>query len=187
MISGKFPAMTATSSSPLASVSPSPDALATGWDYPSPHCLSVSPRPEDIDGLNHTNNAVYVRWCEQVGWSHSVALGLDIDDYRRLDRAMAIRHGGYDYLLPSFEGEALVLGTWLTGGDGRLAMERRFQLRRVSDGQTLMRGRWELVCIDISAGRPRRMPPEFVAAYQAAVVGAPADSRPSPSGGEQLA
>ncbi|WP_245643551.1 acyl-CoA thioesterase [Roseateles chitosanitabidus] len=146
------------------------DALATGWDYPTPHCLAVSPRAEDIDGLNHTNNAVYVRWCEQVGWSHSVALGLDLDDYRRLDRAMAIRHGGYDYLLPSFEGEALVLGTWLTAGDGKLSMERRFQLRRLSDGQTLMRGKWDLVCIDISGGRPKRMPAEFIEAYQAAVV-----------------
>ena len=73
-------------------------------------------------------------------------------------------------MLPSFEGDALVLGTWLTSGDGKLAMERRFQLRRASDGQTLMRGRWELVCIDISGGRPKRMPPEFIAAYQAAVV-----------------
>ncbi|WP_431048259.1 acyl-CoA thioesterase [Roseateles sp. L2-2] len=146
------------------------DPLSSGWDYASPHRLTVSPQAADIDGLNHTNNAVYVKWCEQVAWSHSVALGLDIEDYRRLDRAMAIRHGGYDYLLPSFEGEALVLGTWLTSGDGKLAMERRFQLRRASDGQTLMRGRWELVCIDISGGRPKRMPPEFIAAYQAAVV-----------------
>jgi acyl-CoA thioester hydrolase len=46
-------------------------------------------------------------------------------------------------------------------------MERRFQLRRVADGETLMRGRWGLVCIEISSGKPRRMPPEFVAAYGA--------------------
>ena len=72
------------------------DPLSSGWDYPSPHRLAVCPQPADIDGLNHTNNAVYVKWCEQVAWSHSVALGLDIEDYRRLDRAMAIRHGGYD-------------------------------------------------------------------------------------------
>lgn len=145
-------------------------ALSAGWDHPAPHVLAVCPQPQDIDGLNHTNNAVYVRWCELVAWSHSEALGLTMDDYRRLDRAMAIRHGAYDYLLPSFEGEALRLGTWLTAGDGKLAMERRFQLRRASDGQTLMRGRWDLVCIDISSGRPKRMPPEFVEIYQAAVV-----------------
>ena len=90
---------------------------------------------------------------------------------RRLDRAMAIREGHYDYLLPSFEGEALVLGTWLTGSDGKLTMERRFQLRRASDGVTLVRGRWVLVCIEISSGRPRRMPAEFLTLYEAAVVG----------------
>jgi len=57
-------------------------------------------------------------------------------------------------------------------GDGKLTMERRFQLVRASDGATVLRGRWELVCIDISGGRPRRMPPEFLAAYMPQVVAA---------------
>ena len=69
------------------------------WDYPQPFTLPVTPQAGDIDGLNHTNNAVYVRWCEQAGWAHSERLGLSLDDYRRLDRAMAIRRGEYDYLL----------------------------------------------------------------------------------------
>lgn len=140
------------------------------WDYPQPFILSLVPGAGDIDGLNHTNNAVYVRWCEQVGWAHSEALGLGIDDYRRLDRAMAIRRGEYDYILPTLLGEALLLATWLVGGDGRLSMERRFQLVRERDGATVLRGRWELVCIDIANGRPRRMPPEFIAAYIPHVV-----------------
>ena len=128
---------------------------------------SLAPRAQDIDGLNHTNNAVYVRWCEQIGWAHSRALGLDIDDYRRLDRAMAIRRGEYDYLLPTFEDEELTLATWLVGGDGKLVMERRFQLIRNADQTTVLRGRWELVCIEMSSGKARRMPPEFLAAYVA--------------------
>jgi len=138
------------------------------WDIGAPFVLNVSPRPEDIDGLDHTNNAVYVKWCERVGWAHSHALGLSMADYQRLDRAMAIRRGEYEYLLPSFLGESLLLGTWLVGSDGKLAMQRRFQLLRESDGATLMRGVWDLVCIEISSGKPRRMPPEFLAAYQTA-------------------
>ena len=138
------------------------------WDQPDPFVLGVRPEPEDIDGLDHTNNAVYVKWCEQAGWAHSHALGLSMADYQRLDRAMAIRRGEYEYLLPSFLGEPLLLGTWLVGGDGRLTMERRFQLLRESDGATLMRGVWDLVCIEISSGKPRRMPPEFLAAYRTA-------------------
>lgn len=140
------------------------------WDLPQPFTLRVAPEPGDIDGLDHTNNAVYLRWCEQAGWAHSEALGLSIADYRRLDRAMAIHRGEYDYLLPTQLGEALELATWLLPGDGRLRMERRFQLRRLRDGATVLRGRWQLVCIEISSGQARRMPPEFAAVYLRAAV-----------------
>jgi len=142
------------------------------WDHPLPFTLPVSPQPEHIDGLNHTNNAVYVQWCEQVAWAHSEALGLSLDDYRRLDRAMAIRHGSYDYLLPTLLGEDLTLATWLSASDGKLTMERRFQLKRERDGATVLRGRWELVCIELSSGRARRMPEDFCNIYGAAVVAA---------------
>ncbi len=140
------------------------------WDHPLPFTRPVAPRADDIDGLNHTNNAVYVQWCEQVAWAHSESLGLGLADYRRLDRAMAIRRGEYDYLLPTALGDELVLGTWLFAGDGKLAMERRFQLVRPRDGATVLRGRWQLVCIELSSGRPRRMPPAFCDAYLPAVV-----------------
>lgn len=146
------------------------------WDYPQPHIHRVMPQADDIDGLNHTNNAVYVRWCEQAGWSHSEALGLDLAAYRRLDRAMAINRAEYEYLLPTGPGQQLLLGTWLCGTDGRLTMERRFQLVRASDGVTVLRGRWHLVCIEIGSGKPRRMPPEFCDAYLPAVVTAARDS-----------
>lgn len=140
------------------------------WDRPQPFTLALQPQPADIDGLNHTNNAVYVQWCEKVAWAHSESLGLALADYQRLDRAMAIRRGEYDYLLPSLLGEQLLLGTWLTASDGKLAMERRFELKRAADGITLMRGRWELICIEMSSGRPRRMPTEFVKVYERALV-----------------
>ena len=140
------------------------------WDYPQPFTLAVTPQAADIDGLNHTNNAVYVRWCEEAGWAHSKVLGLTLADYRRLDRAMAIRRGEYDYLMPTAPGDALMMATWLCGGADRLTMERRFQLVRLSDQATILRGRWTLVCIELGSGRPRRMPPEFCAVYLPAVI-----------------
>jgi acyl-CoA thioester hydrolase len=137
------------------------------WDYPDPFTLPLVPQAEDIDGLNHTNNGAYVRWCEKIAWAHSERLGLGVADYRRLDRAMAIRRGEYDYLLPTQENERLTLATWLFAGDGKLTLERRFQLIRDGDQATVLRGRWELVCIEVSSGRVRRMPPEFIRAYKA--------------------
>lgn len=141
------------------------------WDYPNPFTMPITPEFGDIDGLNHTNNAVYVRWCEEVAWAHSQSLGLGLEDYRRLDRAMAIRRGEYDYLLPSFQGDALLLGTWLTSSDKKLTLERRFQLIRPKDRATILRGRWDLVCIEMSSGRPRRLPREFCEGYLKAVGG----------------
>ncbi len=140
------------------------------WDYPNPFAIPAMPQAQDIDGLNHTNNAVYVQWCEKAGWAHSEALGLTLQDYQRLDRAMAIRRGEYDYLLPTLLGEPLTLATWMLAGSGKLTMERRFQLVRDRDQVTVLRGRWDLVCIELSSGLPRRMPPEFCDVYLSAVV-----------------
>lgn len=141
------------------------------WDYPNPHTLSVTPSAGDIDGLNHTNNAVYVKWCEQAAWGHSERLGLSLEDYRRLDRAMAIRRSEYDYLLATYQDEPLTVGTWLVGSDGKASMERRFQIIRPADGATVLRGSWELVCIELSTGRVRRMPAEFIEVYLPALTG----------------
>ena len=136
------------------------------WDYPNPFTLPLAPQADDIDALNHTNNGAYVRWCEKIAWAHSERLGLGVADYQRLDRAMAIRRGEYDYLRPSQRDDQLTLATWLFAGDGKLTLERRFQLVRDHDQVTILRGRWELVCIEVSSGRVRRMPPEFMRAYQ---------------------
>lgn len=140
------------------------------WDHPEPFILETTVSPEDIDGLNHTNNTVYVKWCEQVAWAHSVALGLDLDAYRTLDRAMAITHAEYSYLRASHQGQNVRLATWIVEWDKKLSIKRHFQIIRVEDGVTLLRGRVQFVCIQLSTGRPRRMPQEFVRGYGPAVL-----------------
>lgn len=144
--------------------------LAALWDHPNPFTYRTRVLPEDIDGLNHTNNTVYVKWCERVAWSHSVSLGLDLERYRALDRAMAITHSEYDYLQASREGDEVVAGTWIVGWDRKLTMARRFQVIRPADGVTLLRAGMRFACIEVSSGRPRRMPEEFLTGYGPAVL-----------------
>ncbi|WP_173780718.1 acyl-CoA thioesterase [Agarilytica rhodophyticola] len=146
------------------------ESSSINWDYPEPFLLDVSVDASHIDGLKHVNNAVYVSWCEDAGWAHSIELGLGIDDYHNLNRAMAIRHSEFDYLQAGYLNDQLLVATWLTASDGKLAMERRFQLLRKSDGATLLRARWDLVCIEITSGRPKRMPEDFKRIYGAAVI-----------------
>jgi len=146
-------------------------ALQDLWDHPSPHVLRTRVAAADIDGLQHTNNTVYVKWCEQVAWAHSVSLGLDLEVYRRLDRAMVITRSEFDYLQASREGDEIVAGTWIVDWDGRVTMQRRFQVIRVGDGATLLRAAMRFACVELSSGRPRRLPAEFVDGYGPAVLG----------------
>lgn len=148
---------------------PTPAATSL-WDYPDPFIQPICPGTQDIDGLEHTNNAVYVQWCEAIAWAHSASLGLDLQAYRQLDRAMAIHEAHYEYRQASTLGDELLLGTWLVGSDGRLTLQRRFQIIRPRDNAVILRAQWELVCIEISSGRARRMPEEFSEAYLAALV-----------------
>ncbi len=145
-------------------------ALAKLWDHPNPHTLRTRVTAADIDGLNHTNNAVYVKWCEKVAWAHSVELGLDLARYQALDRAMAITHSEYHYLQASREGEEVAIATWIVDWDKKLTMARRFQVIRIEDGVTLLRASMRFACIELSSGKPRRLPKEFIEGYGPAVL-----------------
>lgn len=72
-----------------------------------------------------------------------------------------------DYLAPAYEGEELLQWTWPSAA-GRSAAERRHLIRREADGAVIARGfnRWAYV--DIATGRPARMPPEVLAAFDPA-------------------
>jgi len=139
------------------------------WDIPNPHLFHTEVSAEHIDGLNHTNNAVYVTWCEQCAWSHSAELGLNLAAYQKLGRAMAITHAEYFYLKASNLGDQIIAATWIVGWDKKLSMDRNFQIVRATDGATLLRANMRFVCIDIDSGRPRRLPPEFIAGYGPAI------------------
>ncbi len=140
------------------------------WDYPHPHILRTRVLPGDMDGLMHTNNAVYVDWCQRVAWDHSVALGLDLERYRALDRAMVITYSEFHYLRASREGDEIAVATWIVDWDGKLTMARHFQAVRVDDGVTLLRAAMRFACIELSSGRPRRLPQEFISGYGPAVL-----------------
>jgi acyl-CoA thioester hydrolase len=135
------------------------------WDLPTPYIIDLCVAADDIDGLGHANNAVYVTWLERSAWSHSQSLGLGLDEFRRLDRAMAVLRHEIDYLASAYLGDHLQLATWIVESDNRLKVSRAFQLIRPGDGATLLRARTTFVCIELSSGKPKRMPLEFVQTY----------------------
>src|ERR1700712_2378708 len=141
------------------------------WDRATPFIIDLQVGEEDIDGLGHANNAVYVTWLERCAWRHSQSLGLDLTEYRRLDRAMAVVRHEIDYLASAYQDDELQLATWIVDWDQRLKMTRRFQLKPPADGVTLLRAQTTFVCIELSSGKPKRMPAEFIDGYAPALNG----------------
>ncbi len=144
------------------------ETWAKEWDIAPKHVhqLPVTVLPADTDEMGHTNNVVYLGWLERVAWSHSHALGMNMERYRALDAGCVARRHELDYLAPTFAGDELLLGTWIIENDQRITMWRGYQIIRPSDGKTVMRARTLWVCVDMKRGRPRRQPPEFLAVYK---------------------
>lgn len=141
-------------------------ATFENWDHPAPHLLAMTVTAASIDVMGHANNVEYLRWLENIAWHHSQYLGLDWAEYQRLDRAMVARRTELDYLAAAFAGDELLIGTWIVENDQKTSITRQYQLVRPKDGKTLLRGRTQWVCVEISTGRARRMPPEFISGYR---------------------
>jgi len=140
------------------------------WDHPLPFTETLRVSDADIDALGHANNTAYVRWMERCAWRHSAALGLDIEAYHALDRAMVVLKHELHYLAAAFADEELVVATWIMNSDAKLRLTRHFQIVRPVDAVTLLRARSEYACIEISSGKPKRMPPAFIEGYGKGVI-----------------
>ena len=140
-------------------------AAAADLDLAAAHVIELQVQPADIDAYGHVNNAVYLTWLDRAAWSHSAALGVPLERCLALRRGMAAQRIEIDYLRAAVGGDRIQAATWIVHADGRLRAERRFQIRRASDGATLARARIDYVCINLDSGRAARMPEMFASAY----------------------
>jgi acyl-CoA thioester hydrolase len=117
------------------------------------------------DAFGHTNNVAYLEWLETAAWAHSEALGLNIAAYYDLGCGCVVRKHELNYCLPSYVGEELAIGTWISANDGKLSTTRDYQIIRLHDNKTILTGRTHFVTVDMQTGKAKRMPPEFIRAY----------------------
>lgn len=131
--------------------------------------IDIIPKEDDIDELGHVNNAIYVQWLEQCAWQHSNSLGLSLDKYKQLDRGMVVIRHEIDYLASSHAGDLLQMATWIIAMD-KLRIIRQFQLINKQKEQIVLQAQTIFCCIEMSSGKPKRMPQEFVACYGSALI-----------------
>ena len=122
----------------------------------APFEMTISVLPEDIDGQNHVNNTVYLRWVQEVATAHwqAVASG----EAQEGIGWVVLRHE-IDYKAPACLGDDVVLRTWV-GKATRLTFERFTEIRRRTGGQLLSTARTLWCPINAQTGRPVRVPAE---------------------------
>lgn len=138
------------------------------WPIATPFVIRKVAGPGDIDAFNHVNNARYVDWANEIAWAHSNALGLSMEDYRRIGCGCVVWRHEFDYVAPVVEGDAIEIATWIAGNDNRLRLTRAYEMRNAAAGAVVFRGVTKFVCIDMKTGKPARMPKEFIECYRPA-------------------
>ena len=136
------------------------------WDHPNPFVHHVTVDGSAIDRMNHVNNVKYLEYLEAAAWAHTEHLGMSWDLYERLGVGVVAHRTEIDYLRAALLGEELEIATWCSENDGKLRLTRQYQIRRPADDATLVRATTYWISVDLKSGRPKRMPAEFVLAYQ---------------------
>ncbi len=118
--------------------------------------MTVSVLPGDIDEQKHVNNAVYLRWVQDVATAHWGALANA--EAQKTIGWVVLRHE-IDYKVPACFGDEILLRTWV-GKATRLTFERFTEIRRRSDARLLSQARTLWVPINTQTGKPTRVSPE---------------------------
>lgn len=125
--------------------------------------LSLTPTAADIDELGHVNNAVYVRWVQQVATAHWLSRASPADAERYL--WVVVRHE-IDYLRPIAPGETVTAMTWVGDAPKGARFDRHMEfLGPGGDVRARVLTRWAM--IDRTSGRPLRIPAEVAAPFLA--------------------
>ncbi len=129
----------------------------------SPFTLPITPTAADIDELGHVNNAVWVRWIQDVATGHwnAVALPEHIAAYIWV----VVRHE-IDYLGNVGAGDTVTARTWISDPPRGARFNRNVEFTG-ADGKVIVRAVTTWALIDRASGRIARVTQELAAPFLA--------------------
>lgn len=134
-------------------------------DMSSVFDLKIEVKPEHIDVLGHVNNVVYVQWMQDVASAHIETLGVGLDQYLEMKHAMVAVEHHVQYRKAAMLDDDIILRTWLYEINALYSF-RQYAFFNAKDQSLLFTGNTKWACIEIASGRPKRMSPTFIQAYQ---------------------
>ena len=123
--------------------------------------MTITATEADIDELGHVNNAVWVRWIQDVATSHwsRTAAAEHQDAYFWV----VIRHE-IDYLRAVLPGETVTARTWIPDPPRGAKFDRHIEFIG-EDGKARVRSITTWAMIERASGRPQRVTPEIAAPF----------------------
>jgi len=127
----------------------------------TPFTQIFTAQPEDIDALGHVNNAVWVRWIQDMATSHwqAVAAPAHIAAYYWV----VTRHE-IDYRGNIAAGDSVTARTWIEREPKGAQFDRRVDFVDAK-GKVIVRANTTWAMIDKASGRLARVRPEVSAPF----------------------
>jgi acyl-CoA thioester hydrolase len=119
---------------------------------------------DEIDLLGHANNLCYLQWMMAAAMAHSTVQGWPIERYQQLGAGWVVRSHKIEYLRPAFQGETLLVRTWVAA-TRRVTSLRRYKIVRLVDDALLAEAETDWAFVEFGSGRIRRIPPDVAEAF----------------------
>src|SRR3954466_8572153 len=127
----------------------------------TPFEREITATAEDIDELGHVNNAVWVRWIQDMATAHWEAGAPEA--HRAAYGWVGTRHE-IDYFRAVLPGETVPGRTWVAEAPKGARFDRHVEFTG-EDGKPRVRAKTTWVILDRATGRPLRVPAEVAAPF----------------------
>jgi acyl-CoA thioester hydrolase len=120
----------------------------------------------EIDQLGHANNLCYLQWMMASAMGHSAAQGWPAYRYQELGAGWVVRSHQIEYLRPAYEGDEIVVRTWVVE-TRRVTSLRKYKILRRSDNLLLAEAQTDWAFVDFATGKIARIPDVVALAFPA--------------------
>ena len=130
---------------------------------PTAFVTSITATAADVDELGHVNNAVWVKWIQDVATRHWLAVAAP--DHVEAYLWVVTRHE-IDYRGNVAPGETVTARTWVDGAPRGARFDRLMEFTG-ADGRLKVAARTTWAMLDRASLRILRVPPEVAAPFLA--------------------
>lgn len=134
---------------------------------------AIDPVADDFDELGHVNNAVYLKWAQEIAVRHWSLIATPEMKAKWL--WVVLRHE-IDYRDPILPGDGVIARTWLGAAEGP-RFDRFVDIRKPGAARAAASVKSTWVMIDAATRRPKRIGAEIFEAFGVSFS-------PSPSPGD---